>query len=400
MLDLLKHYVKHLGKPRWRHMLTYLSNLHEESLHVPFHDLPYLWEESSPGGPLGILFGGWDTVHIALDNLPSDPQHAIHQILNLLCLQQSDGMLPGTIKFVDNKFQRSTKSTFPPLWPMVVQDYIEKTKNLDNLPKLLEALEKQITWFEHNRKNVQGGFFYLDALDRFWESGVEDGVRYENNEHLPECLTCVDATSHMFSLYLHAAAWSDLLGLQSSHWLEKAKDSMDLIQSELFDPETHFFHDQWVIGIPEQRRLSFEGFWPLVTGAATFEQAQRVIDENILDPNRLFTYHPISTVGQHDPYFDYWAWRGPVRNSMTLWAAKGCLKYGRCDAALLLVERALDATEEQFAKTGKIWEFYHPFGGDPQTLLRKKECGSGPPIQDFLGHNPLIAMASLWEQLS
>ena len=85
---------------------------------------------------------------------------------------------------------------------------------------------------------------------------------------------------------------------------------------------------------------------------------------------------------------------------MTLWAAKGCLRYGRTDAAVVLLEKALDATEEQFEKTGTLWEFYHPLGGDPRTLLRQNKSDASAPIEDYLGHNPLIAMADLWEQHS
>ena len=279
-------------------MLMYLANLHEESLHVPFYDLPYMWEESSPGGSLGVIYGGWDTVHIAMDAIPSSPQHSLHQILNILTLQQEDGMIPGTVRFQDQQFHRATKSTFPPLWPLVVQDYLDKTTNLEALPKLLRALEKQIVWFEHHRMNPQGGFYYLDALDRFWESGVEEGVRYEMVENLlPENLICIDATSHVFSLYYHAAMWCDLLGMQSAHWMEKAKNTMELIQHNLYDSDSHFFYDRWVIEDRDFRRLSFEGIWPLVCGAATMEQAQRVIDENILDSGRFFTHHPIATLG-------------------------------------------------------------------------------------------------------
>ena len=36
--------------------------------------------------------------------------------------------------------------------------------------------------------------------------------------------------------------------------------------------------------------------WPLVVGAATQAQAERVIDGNLLAPRRFFTPHPLATV--------------------------------------------------------------------------------------------------------
>lgn len=397
MLEQLRDSVKHLGRPQWRPMLTYLANLHEESLHPPCIDLPYRWEEIAPGSSLGVQFGSWDTVHIALDAVASDPQHALYQILNLITLQQYDGMLPSTVRFLENRFHIATKTTFPPLWPAAIQDYIELTKNLEPLKKAMQALEKQIDWFEHHRRAEGGGFYYLDYLDRFWESGVEEGVRYEGEHAHIQPLGCIDATSHLFFMYVHAAAWSELLGQNNNQWMLKAKEVMDFIQTKLFDKEIGFFFDRWVVGDGEMRRLSFEGLWPLIVGAATFEQAQRLIDDHLIEPTRFLSEHPLATVAQCDPYFDYWGWRGPVRNSMTYWAARGCYRYGRHDAAAVLLERALNQTERQFEATGKLWEFYHPHGGSPLTLTRDRRMA---PIQDYLGHNPLIAMAQLWEILS
>ena len=71
--------------------------------------------------------------------------------------------------------------------------------------------------------------------------------------------------------------------------------------------------------------------------------------------------------------------------------------YDRPDATYLLLERALDATNAQFARTGTVWEFYHPHGGDPQELQRKPHTSYNSPCTDYLGHNPLIAMARLYE---
>jgi len=98
-----------------------------------------------------------------------------------------------------------------------------------------------------------------------------------------------------------------------------------------------------------------------------------------------------------EPKFELRMWRGPTWNSMTYWAARGCLEYGRADAAHVLSERALDASARQFERTGTVWEFYHPHGGRPEDLQRKPQTPYNTPCADYLGHNPLIALARLWE---
>jgi len=146
---------------------------------------------------------------------------------------------------------------------------------------------------------------------------------------------------------------------------------------------------------PALRCFAYEGMWPLVVGAAAPEQAKSVIEENLLNPARFFCEHPITTVGVEDPRFELRMWRGPAWNSMTYWAARGCVHYGAFEAARTLLEKALDDSAEQFERTGTIWEFYHPRGGKPEDIRRKPSTPFNSPSRDYLGHNPLLAMALL-----
>jgi len=169
------------------------------------------------------------------------------------------------------------------------------------------------------------------------------------------------------------------------------------MQRELWDAESGFFYDAWLVRHAERRHLAFEGMWPMVVGAATNEQAQRVIDEHLLNPKQFCSPHPITTVGLNDSKFELRMWRGPAWNCMTFWAARGCARYGANQPAARLLEAALDATATQFERTETIWEFYHPQIGDQQTL-RRKPRGRPTPCRDYLGHNPLFAMTDLWQQ--
>jgi hypothetical protein len=92
-------------------------------------------------------------------------------------------------------------------------------------------------------------------------------------------------------------------------------------------------------------------------------------------------------------------WRGPAWNSMSYWAAVGCINYGRKDAARKILEMALNDSAIQFERTGTVWEFYHPLGGKPEDVARKPKKQPNMPCRDYLGHNPLIAMARLYDSL-
>jgi glycogen debranching enzyme len=396
MLESFEAKVKELGKPGWRPMLMYVARLHGKSTHKPEGPFKYPWEEIGPGYCYGPAFGHWDIVHAVLDEIPYEPEHARNQILNNLAAQQEDGLVPGSIWMREEPPRWNTNAGHPTLWQVAVQDYCDAAGSNELIEMCYEPLVRLAGWYENNRKAQGAGFYYTDILNNVWESGIDEGIRFKNIATGP--YACVDATSHVYLLYEYAARWSLLLtGRDEEHFAEKAEELKGFIQNELFDPESGFFHDIWAIGKPENRHMAFEGMWPMAAGAATPEQAKRVVFENLLNPDCFFSSHPITTVGLKDTGFELRMWRGPAWNSMTYWAARGCINYGYTEAARLLLERALDASALQFDRTGTIWEFYHPFCGSPEEVQRKPHTRFNKPCRDYLGHNPLIAMAKLWE---
>jgi putative isomerase len=398
-----------LGKPAWRPMLQYLAAMHERATHPPAPPFEFEWEELGPGYGYGPAFGHWDLVHEMIDELPSCPEHTRHQLLNDLRLQLSDGFLPGSVympgspragdgtgpKRAAATFDRGTQS-HPPLWVVAADDYMELTGDRSILRECFEGVTRQIGWFEAKRKAEPGGFFYNDILLHRWESGVDDGVRFDNTEMGPKA--CIDATCHVYQLCDYAAQWARRLGVDDQPWRARADRLAEFVRTQLWDESSGFFYDAWAVHDPKMRTAAFEGMWPVVTGIATPQQAKRVIDEWLLNPKQFFSKHPIATVGVSDPKFSLRMWRGPVWNSMTYWAARGCARYGRADAARALLEAALDDTAVQYDRTGTIWEYFHPLGGHPEDLQRKPYTKRNQPWTDYLGHNPLFAMARLWEK--
>lgn len=386
-----------LGKPQWRPMLEYLVDLHARSVRPVMLPFMHPWEEIGPGYCYGPAFGHWDIIHQIIDILPLDPGHARRQIENYLVPQQEDGLIPGSLWLREGKITWNTKAGHPPVWPFAVQDYMDAAGE-DILPFACDALIRQIHWFETHRKAEGRGFFYTDILDFTWESGVDEGIRFLDTQ--PGPYACIDATSHVYALYRFAERWGRRLGMDTGAFTAKAQELQAFIRDELFSGETGFFHDVWSVRDPALRCLSFEGMWPVVVGAATPEQARRVIEDNLMNPGRFFSEHPITSVSMEDPRFELRCWRGPAWNSMTYWAARGCLASGYAAEAARLMERALDQSARQFERTGTVWEFYHPHGGRPEDVRRKPSTPFNTPCRDYLGHAPFLAMARLYDQAS
>lgn len=398
----LRQEAEFLGKELWRSVLEYVARLHEASIRPPVPFLPYPWEEIGPGYVGGRAFGHWDIIHQILDVLPAEPGHSWRQLQNNFANQREDGHLPGTIYFADNPNPImkgnypyfSPTSGHPPVWPLAVSDYFDRYGDEELLRDGLRVAEKQVKWFESNRQSEDGGFYYLDVLENRWESGVDEGIRFLTRPETPQA--CVDATSHTYLLYDSIRKWRSLLGLEPGSEVEKAEALKRLINTKLYCEKSGFFFDAWSVKAKE-KPYAFEGMWPIVVGAATSDQAEGVVRQNLLNSGHFFTKHPMATISISDrKRFALRCWRGPAWNSMTYWAARGCARYDYHQEAADLLETALDMTSAAFETTGTIWEFYHPFGGNPIELERKPQDNFNTPCMDYLGHNPLFAMARLW----
>jgi putative isomerase len=391
------------GKQEWQPMLKYIAELHKKSTHPSAYPFNYEWEEIGPGYIYGPAFGHWDIVHQSLDVMRFYPEHALHQLLNDINNQEPTGLVPGVIWLKgqpsgrDSVYWSRKEEGHPPLWVVAVQDYIEMTGDKTYLMDFYSALVRQITWFENSRKADEEGFYYNDILLKRWESGVDEGIRFDKT-NLGRW-ACIDATSHVFQLYRYAGLWADDLGIDSKFFKKREGQLLTFIQEKLYAEDENMFFDIWAVNDTSLRNMAFENLWPMIVGAATKAQADKLIDLYILNPDVFLTEHPISTVARKDPKFEMRMWRGPSWNSMTYWIARGCISYGRNDAAKLLLERALDDSERKFKETGTIWEFYHPLGGSQTDLKRKPHTKYNVPCKDYLGHNPLIAMALMFDSI-
>jgi len=386
-------------KPEYREyapVLRHLALLHESSLYqAESCDAPYPLETLGPGYYFAPAFGHWDLTYALLDSCQVMPEHTLRQLDNLLFFQQPDGFLPGAVFFrggdVVERPEPYWYSGFPPVWPLAADAYFKATGSPRAAQLCFDPLCRQIKWYEENRRAEKYGFFYMDTvLPKTWESGVDESIRCEVVKERGK-FPCVDATSHLRLLYDAAARWARLLGREGAVYESKRKALDKIIQAHFFCEETGFFHDAYLLERGVKFR-SLTGIWPLVCGAASQEQADRVISESLLNPERFFTAHPLPYVAADEPFFELKMWRGGAWNSLTLMAVLGCLRYNRADAAEQIARRVLHWSDAWYRRTGAVWEFYHPRGESPATMARKR----APyllPCREYLGHNPLFALA-------
>ena len=389
--------IEEAGKPEfklWRGVLRHLAMLHEGAMYEnPASPAPYPLETLGAGYYFNPAFGHWDLTYTLLDSCPVMPEHTLRQLENMISFQQEDGFMPGAVFFRGEPPVPTWYSTFPPVWPLAADEYTRCAKD-DRAVKLCYLpLLKQIKWFEENRRAKGCGFFFKDMIEpQNWESGVDESVRCEMVQERGK-FPDIDATALVRLLYDAAARWSKMLGRDDSLFIRKRDELDQVIRNRFFCDETGFFHDAYLLD-RNIRYRALTGIWALTCGAATQEQANRVIDGSLLDSECFFTEHPLPFIAVNEPYFELKMWRGGAWNSFTWMAVLGCLRYGRRDAALKIAERVLHWSCVQYLRTGTVWEFYHPFGKSPLEM-RRKHAPWLLPCREYLGHNPLFCFARL-----
>lgn len=397
------------GKPEWEPVLNYIRELRRRSIFPAEPPMPFDWLDIGPGYVAGPAFGHIDLTHQILDFVADDPALARRQLLNQLALQRPNGsfaflyLRDNPARFwqpkdlpVDQRLGGT--NTFPPFWPVAVEAYLTLRADDELLTKAYGALVRMLQWFDAERRAPDGGYFYNEVFNPGnADSGMDHSTRFLNRPAIAE--SCVDACSHVHWCLGFAAAWAKRLGHDAGRFEAARADLCRFIRDQLFCAETGWFHDIWAVRDPGLRHLNFEGMWPLVSGAASPEQAAVALQRNLLNPDRFLTAHPIASIARDDRAFELRMWRGPAWNCMTLWAGEACLRYDRPDGARIMLERALDRTAAEFARTGTVFEFYHPLGGHAETVVRKPGRAQIGPCRDYLGHNPLSAMARIWKGL-
>ncbi|OPZ88651.1 MAG: Glucosidase YgjK precursor [candidate division TA06 bacterium ADurb.Bin417] len=338
-----------------------------------------------PGYIAHPAFGHWDLVHACLDLVRFSPELVRDQLRNLFETAGPDGMLPG-LSYGPGKrrpdFWANHKLSHPPLWPQAAEEYFRVARDLEFLKECFEFGRRNLAWWEAHRRVAGGGFYYRDILDRTWESGIDDGLRFKTPAERP--FACVDATSHLYGYYEMMEKWAGRLELDAAAYREKRVGLAEFIQSEFWDERAGFFHD---VGRPG-RPKTFEGFLPMAFGAASEAQSIR-LHEHLMNESEFYAFHPIPTVALNEPDWSFDMWRGPAWNSRTFWILRGSHRYGHRKEVGEIGLRTLDRTLEHFRASGTIHEFYNSRSIDQSVLVRKGNPAG--PCREYLGHNPLNA---------
>jgi putative isomerase len=311
----------------------------------------------------------WDSAFHAIGWRHIDPVLAREMIEAVFDAQQADGRIPHQA----NPTMVSS-ITQPPVMALACQMVAGSPADLGWIDRLYPKLCRYIEWdMEHRITAGEGLAHWLtdaNPLSRCAESGMDNSPRFD----AAGLLNVVDLNAFLSMECRILSAFAKALGrtAEAERWSGRNLELNRLIQERLWNEEAGFYFDEDAVGKRQTGVFAVSGFLPLLCGAATGQQVQRLA-EHLNNSDTFGTPVPLAsavltaqTSRPHD------MWRGPMWMNMNWLVALGFERAGREDVALRLRQRSLREVERWYLKRGSIFEFYDEFGVTaPDDLPRK-----------------------------
>ena len=328
-------------------------------------------------------FWAWDSWKHSVALVHFEPELAKNQIRTMFDFQNEAGMIVDCINTDETKNFESWNlnwlNTKPPLASWSVWKVYEKTNDKNFLKEMYPKLVKYHKWWYKNRDHDKNGLCeYGSSLPKVyackWESGMDDGVRFDKSKMLKNSETAnsldqesMDLNSFLVQEKEFLSKISAELGnkKESEQFLAESKKIKKMVQELMFDKNTGYFYD---INIENKSHIvvqGSEGWIPLWTKVATKQQADAAI-KNILDPNKFATYIPLPTMAKDHPKFfskgNYW--RGPVWLDQVYFGIESLKNYGYVKEAKTFTQQIFDRLEGLKKPGLAIRENYNPLNGE------------------------------------
>jgi glycogen debranching enzyme len=184
---------------------------------------------------------------------------------------------------------------------------------------------------------------------------------------------------------------------RAQEWAAKAKETGELINSELWCPNTRFYHDRSLPGNFVSNK-TVAGFWPILAGICPQDRLDDLIAhlENTAEFNRTI---PVPSLSADDANFSYEGiyWRGGVWASTNYMITRGLACAGHGETAYAIAVKYLDGLAKTYSQCSPhtLWESYCSEKFTPGLKAYTQELVK----PDFIGWTGIGPIAMLIENI-
>jgi putative isomerase len=353
----------------------------------------------------GYVLFDWDTFFAASLAAVGDRDLAYANVVEILRESTPEGFVPNYSRAGGWKsFDRSE----PPVGAITVLGLYRKFHDAWLLRDTFDPLLRWNRWWDSHRQFH--GYLVLgtDAGNRpsnpddksvgtlqgaKYESGLDNSPMYDDAPFDRDTGRMHLADVGMMGLYVaDCGALSEIAGVLGKHPVEtelhgRAEIYRARLQT-LWDENTGMFLNRDLDTGKPSPRLSPTNFYPMLAGAATASQADRMVREHLLNPGEFWGEWVIPSIARSDPAFheqDYW--RGRVWGPMNYLVYLGLQKYDQPAARKRLAERSLALFNKEWVGKGHVHENYNAITGSGDDVTgsdRYYHWGALLGLIDFL----------------
>jgi hypothetical protein len=213
-----------------------------------------------------------------------------------------------------------------------------------------------------------GNYWELNGVnERFGgalESGLDNSPMYDDVPFDRERHQLMLADAGLTSLYVwdcdSLAALAGVLGraAEAAELRERAERYRQALGA-LWDDEFGLFLNRRTDTGDFSRRISPTNFYPLLARAATPAQAERMVNEHLLNPAEFWGDWVLPSIARNDPaYPDQNYWRGRIWAPMNFLVYLGLRNYDLPEARRALAEKSAALLLKEWREHGHVHENY------------------------------------------
>jgi putative isomerase len=353
----------------------------------------------------GYVLFDWDTFFAASLAAVGDRDLAYADAIETLQESTPEGFVPNYARAGGWKsFDRSE----PPVGAITVLDLYRKFHDGWFLRDTFDELLRWNRWWDKHREH--GGYLVLgtDAGNRplnpddnsigtlqgaKYESGLDNSPMYDGAPFHSETNRIYLADVGLMSLYVaDCNALAEIAAVLGKHLEEqelrtRGERYCTKLQT-LWDEKTGMFLNRNLDTGNLSTRLSPTNFYPLLAKAATPQQAARMVNEHLLNPNEFWGEWVIPSIARSDPAFhdqDYW--RGRIWAPMNYLVYLGLLNYDQPSVRKQLAQKSLALFNKEWTLNGHVHENYNAItgmGDDVSSSDRFYHWGALLALIDYL----------------
>jgi putative isomerase len=261
------------------------------------------------------------------------------------------------------------------------------------------SLDGLLCWGSDPYEPVVGAMWEFAEINQrqggAWESGLDNLPTYDDVPFDPQSHLLLSQDVGLSALY--AADCTALAEIAAV--LGRAEEAAELgARGEayrkalglLWDESTGIYRNRDPRTGALSAHLAPTSFYPLLAGAATTEQAERMVREHFYNPDEFWGEYIIPAIARNDPaYKEQNYWRGRIWGPMNLLAYLSLRQAGMQQACRDLAEKSVRLLMKEWLEKGHVHENYNGDTGE----------GCDAPNSDAFYHwGGLLGMIALIEE--